>query len=166
MMSLALAGVIGLLSSTSASADPYNGTLCGVLAVSSTTATPGEQITVIGHDFAPNTAVRLTLVPAATPAGPKTHFGPVTTDSTGQFTLSITIPSNAVGSQLLSSDGIAANCPADTVTLLALGAGSSAPGGTQSPAVTGVDIALIGGLAVAALAIGLAFTLGGRRRHR
>jgi len=168
---LIAAALVGFLLPTSASADdPYNSGTCGSIAVSATVVNPGETITVTGQGFVAHKVVHLTLKPAADGTGSVKHYGPVTADSKGKFTLAIVMPKNSTGHQILSSDsvgtitrnGIKETCPADPIQLL-INAGST--GGSQPPAHTGVDIALLFGVAVVLLGAGVLFTRGGKRRR-
>jgi len=160
---LIAAAIVGFLLPSSASADdPYNGGKCASIAVSATVVNPGESITVTGKDFDPNQVVTLTLTPASNGTGVVKHYGPVNADSKGAFTLEIVMPLKSTGNQILASDGIQAGCPADPIQITI---GGTQGGGSQPPAHTGVDIALMVGVAAILLAAGVLFTRSGMRRR-
>jgi len=169
---LIAAALVGFLLPTSASADDaYNFGTCGSIAVSATNVNPGESITVTGSGFVAHKVVHLTLTPAADGTGAIKHYGPVTTDAHGKFTLSIVMPLKSTGHQILTSDsvgtitrnGVKETCPADPIQLLINAGGNG--GSSQPPAHTGVDIALLFGVAAILLGAGVLFTRGGKRRR-
>ena len=83
----------------------------------------------------------------------------------------VIIPLDARGNQLIKTDAPGKVCPADPIQIVVSGGGtggggSNPPGSGQPPAMTGVDIALLGGVAVALIAAGVLFARSGRRtRH-
>jgi hypothetical protein len=163
---------------TAAAAATYPPTTCATISVSTTQARPGQTISVTGKEFQANVTVRLYLTPsadypgtvsAAKPAGSSVLLASVTTDANGTFSADVTMPLDARGHQILSADGPGKVCPADPIQInvsAGAGGGSSAPGGGGGPpAMTGVDVALLIGVALALLAAGVLFTQGGRRKH-
>lgn len=179
-MVASLAVIVGV-GAGAANAATYPPTTCASIAVSTTTPRPGQTITVTGEDFQPNTSVKLYLTPksdfpgsvssAAKPAGSSVLLASVTTDSDGKFSAGVTMPLDASGNQVLSADGPGKICPADPIQIKvsggAPGGGSTSPGGNGGPpAMTGVDVALLVGIALVLLAAGVLFTQSGRRRSR
>jgi hypothetical protein len=149
----------------SAGAATYPPTTCATIAVSTTTPRPGQTITVTGEEFQANAQVTLTMTPYGI------TLAKVTTDSNGKFSTGVTIPLDARGHQLIHANGPGKVCPADPIQITvsggAGGGGSTGTGGTGGPpAMTGVDVALLVGVALALLGAGVLFTRGGRRsRH-
>lgn len=154
--------VLGL-GMTSAAAATYPPTTCATIAISTTTPRPGQTITVTGEDFQSNVQVTLRMTPYGI------TLARVTTDSDGKFSAGVTMPLDARGNQLIHADGAGKVCPADPIQITvkgSAGGGSTGTGGTGGPpAMTGVDVALLVGVALALLAAGVLFTRGGRRRH-
>jgi hypothetical protein len=173
VVGLMAAAVVGLLVPSSASAATPS--TCGTypvgtgasIAVSATSVNPGDKITVTGQGFDPGATVALTLYPKSDPSAVQT-IKTVTASSKGKFRTFITMPLDAVGNQILTANGNA-QCPADPVQIFVKGAGASgSPTGTGSnpgtPAMTGVDVALLIVAAGVLLGAGVIFTRGGRRR--
>jgi hypothetical protein len=162
-----LACLFAFLQAGPAGASTYPPTTCATLAVSTTTPRPGQTITVTGEQFKPNESVGIHM----TPYGIK--LAQVTTDSSGSFSAQVTMPLDARGNQLIKTDAPGKVCPADPIQIVVSGSGtggggSSAPGSGsgQPPAMTGVDIALLSGVAVALIAVGVLFARSGRgSRH-
>ena len=150
----------------SAGAATYPPTTCATIAVSTTTPRPGQTITVTGEEFQSNVQVTITMTPYGI------TLAKVTTDSNGKFSTGITMPLDARGDQLIHANGPGKVCPADPIQITvsggAPGGGSGGAGGGTGgpPAMTGVDVALLVGVALALLGAGVLFTRGGRRtRH-
>lgn len=61
---------------------------CGQMQVSSTTVVPGGTVTVSGSGFAPNSTVFIEIRPDGR------RLGQVTTDASGAFSLTVTIPAD------------------------------------------------------------------------
>jgi hypothetical protein len=156
--------VLGL-GTASADAATYPPSTCATIAVSTTTVRPGQTITVTGEQFQSNVQVSIRMTPYGI------TLATITTDSDGKFSTGVTMPLDARGHQLIHADGPGKVCPADPIQIIvsggAGGGGSTGTGGTGGPpAMTGVDVALLVGVALALLAAGVLFTRGGRRtRH-
>jgi hypothetical protein len=124
--------------------------------------TPGETITVTGKQFKGNVDVLLRLYPASDPDVTTLTKSVHTNGANGSFTTTITMPLTVTESQILTADGLA-GCPADPIQIFI-----SAPTGTgtgpHTPAMTGVDVALLIAAAGALIGAGVVFTRGGRRR--
>jgi hypothetical protein len=152
--------MFGLLA-PSAGAATYPPTTCATISVSTTTPNPGQTITVTGEQFKAGVHVTLTMTPYGI------TLAKVTTDSDGKFSAQVTMPLDARGHQLIHADGQAKNCPADPIQITVQGNGNGNGGGGNGgpPAMTGVDIALLTGVALALLVAGLLFARSGRRRH-
>jgi hypothetical protein len=150
---------LGLVSPVSAGARvtaatlDYPVTTCATLAVSTTTPTIGESITVTGKNFDPTASVHLILKSVADPSV-KYSLGTATTDSAGSFSTDVTMPDPTTGAgnyNILATSGATqspASCPADPLQLISLGtgaasasAGGGAGGGSGGgTAFTGVDV--------------------------
>ncbi len=159
-----IATVVAMLHATSATAATYPPTTCATISVSTTTPHVGEAIAVTGANFKPNVTVTLKLTPA------DEIVGTPRTDADGKFSTTITMPADSEGNQLLSAVGEPKVCPADPIHLVVSGNGGSSSsgggGGGQPPAMTGLDVALLIGIALALLGAGVLFTRGGKHRRR
>ena len=138
----------------------YPPSTCATIAVSTTTPNPGQTITVTGEQFKANVSVTITMTPYGI------TLAKVTTDSNGKFSAQVTMPSDARGHQLIHANGQGRICAADPIQITINGGGTSGGGGSGGPpAMTGVDIALLTGIALALLVAGVLFSRSGRRRH-
>ncbi|WP_330186440.1 fibronectin type III domain-containing protein [Dactylosporangium sp. AC04546] len=132
---------------------------------------PGEQITISGTGFAPNTTIKVALY--STP----TVLATTTTDGAGAFSVPVTVPAGLSGAHTLVASGVDSNGQPRYLNLAVAvstdhavdtggsGGGSSSSGGSGSLAVTGEPISSIalGGLLM--LAGGLALTVLARWRR-
>jgi hypothetical protein len=166
IVGLAIAVVVSVLfaPAAAANAEPggYGGK-CSSLAVSTTNPLPGQEITVSGQDFQPNASVRLELHTTVY------VLGTVTTDSSGSFETTVTLPDGVTGTHtIVAATGSlgGSNCPAQPVQVIHIQTGgqSSGGGGNGGTSFTGVDVAamLIG--AAVLIVAGAVFNRGGRRR--
>jgi hypothetical protein len=135
------------------------------LGTADTSLTPGQEVTVSGTGFLPNSTVSLAVY--STP----TTLGTVTADAQGAFRREVTIPSSlAAGAHTLVAAGVDAQgnprylTQAITVTT-GSGTAAAGTGGTGALAYTGASVALpaLGGLA--ALAVGGGLVVAGRRKR-
>ena len=159
-----------LLAPAARAAQPaqYPPAACPLLSVSTTNPLVGAEITVSGVNFNPNASVRLEL-------HSKIYvLKTVTTDNTGSFTTTVTLPDGVTGRhRIVAATGApdVAGCPPNPfVTIRIQGhgvAGSSAgPGGPGGTSFTGVDVLLIVLAAVVLLGVGYALNkTGGKRKQ-
>lgn len=149
---------------------PPGSTSSAQLALSTTFAHPGDTVEVSGAHYRPNEAVTIYITGSMTQCKPSTFTGGIKvgtghTNASGSFDPAVVVPNGLSGTVTVYGLG-ASLLPTDysTQPLNIAGAGGSG-GGTQPPAHTGVDIALMltaGGLLLGA---GVVFTRGGRRRR-
>jgi hypothetical protein len=151
----AQAGAAAVPTPASCQAYPIGAVPAATLSVSTTTPFPGESITVSGTNFEPHDAITIVL------SSNLIELGHVTTNASGAFSTSVTIPSNLSGSHVLSLVGAVAVCQPSPITLTIQGEGTSG-GGLPN---TGVDILAGIAIALALLTAGVALTRGGRRRQ-
>ncbi len=136
----------------------------GELSVSTTSLAPGESLRVSGDGYAPNAQVTITMFSAPV------VLGVTRADATGFFSETVTIPAGTQpGPHRIEARGEAADggilVLAVTVTVqgsAAAGAGSSA-GGTL--AGTGLDLAVMAGIAAGLIATGVALWMTRRPRR-
>jgi hypothetical protein len=139
------------------------------LAVSTTRPMMGEQITLSGANFKPDTSLRLVL-----------HTQPVvltslTVGGQGSFTTQVRLPDGVTGAHRIVAVGTPENptCPGSPVVTIRIqshgAAGSSAgpgPGGPGGTSFTGVDVLLIVIAALVLLGVGVVLNkTGGKRKE-
>lgn len=151
---------------SSANAAPY--TNAPSIAVSTTSPAEGSTITVTGTDFDANSTVNLTLYsqPYA--------LGSVTTDSSGAFAASVTLPNGVTGSHTIVGQGpsssasvsieIYSNSQGSGNASGNNAAGNNGSGSSGGLASTGFAVAGIGVVGLALLIGGSVLLLSGRRR--
>ena len=144
---------------SSANAAPY--TKAPSIAVSTTSPAEGSTITVTGTDFDANRTVDLTLYsqPYA--------LGSVTTDSSGAFAASVTLPNGVTGSHTIVGQGPSSSASVSIEIYSnsqGYGSGSSGSGSDGSLAYTGVAVAGIGVVGLGLLIGGSVLLLSSRRR--
>lgn len=124
----------------------------GDLEVPSDTAEPGGAVTISGSGYAPNTTVTITVngVQVAT----------VTTDGTGAFTATITLPTGVTGDVEIAATGTGADGETRVLsaTVTVAGDGSTLPRTGSSGTFPAVGMALV------LLCMGAAFVVATRRR--
>jgi titin len=133
------------------------------LRLSQTAASRGDRVELAGSGFGPATEVDVTL--HSNPIG----LGRVTTDSSGSFTLAITVPqAAAVGSHNVVATGVDANgaslvlsAPFEVRGAAASTRGSSGPVGLPR---TGTSSAAMVAGALLLIVIGAGFVVGARQR--
>ncbi|MFI5915716.1 fibronectin type III domain-containing protein [Dactylosporangium sp. NPDC051541] len=117
------------------------------------TAVPGEKITVLGHDFAPYSTVRISMF-----SSPVVLVDAVA-DASGDVRQEVTIPADlAAGTHTLVALGVDANGASHTVSVAVTVAASS-----SSLPVTGMAVSSMLTAALTSMAAGTALTLAGRR---
>jgi len=152
---LALLGIGAFAGPSSAASTPYPPPTCASISVSSTVVSPGEAITVDGSGFVAGATVHILF-------DSTTVLATASADANGEFSVSVTMPTDATGNHTISADGQAVNCPADPIQIeFQVGPGS----GSHTPATTGFDIFIMVAAAGVLLASGLILMRGGRRRR-
>ena len=127
------------------------------MSVSTTTPFPGQSFTLTGANFEPSgSTVTIKLDTGDVLA----H---VTINSTGSFSIQITMPAGVTGNHLILADGYAGQCPPDPVQVSVQASGNEGQGGGL--ASTGVDILTGIAIALALIAGGVLLARSGRRRH-
>ena len=141
------------------------------LVIDKTVVEPGESIRVSGGGFCPGTQVTVSLVLTGSTTGSPRALGTFTTDSSGNFVGSVTIPADTPpGSYRLESTGQSADCRATRVLSANFSVRAEQAAVARGPratgAVTGIEALpwLIGGLAVVGLGTGMVVI--SRRRSR
>lgn len=163
---LGFAAVIGLgLAAPAASAQPaYGPTATATLTCSATTVAEGATITCSGAGYDAFETVLEVIH-----SDPET-LGSVQTNATGQFTASVTIPTNiAPGTHTITDTGETSGHSASvTIDVLAPTTAAAVPPAAPSSslAFTGIDVAEVAGVGAAALAAGGGLVLVARRRRR
>lgn len=160
--------LLGSVFTLIALAGPSNAAYTPKITINSPVCTSG---TVTGSGFQPNETVTLTVTP-----GGQT-VGSATSDSTGNFTTTVTFPSSVTGTHVLTGTGaggdsastqieVNTDCGIAGQSSSRANPSSSSSNGTQGLSATGVAVWTIGGLGVLLLAAGALFTFGGRRGRR
>jgi hypothetical protein len=159
---------------STASADPAYppSNSCSLSSADGSSFTPGEHVTLIGSGFGAHAQVRLSI------STHHTSLGTVTTDATGAFRTTVTIPANlGDGSHVLTASSPTTSCSFDpTVTTPSkqgyqvVGVASTAkptgtkPTGEAGLASTGFQTATAIGVGVVVIGGGVMLLLIGRRR--
>lgn len=131
----------------------------GDLQVSATVVSAGQSITVSGQSYCPNTAVSITLT--RSPSGTPEPVGSFTTDSQGNFSGSVTIPSTtSPGSFTLKASGTSTNCSSTRVLSANLRVRSA-----RALSTTGTNVLPWLLVAAGAILIGTLFVVTARRRR-
>jgi hypothetical protein len=154
-----LAALIAMLGfATSASAAPYANQ--ATLSVSTTNPAVGGTLTVSGSGYAAGETVNLTLESASV------SLGSAVANASGDFTTSVTLPSGFSGQHTIVGTGATSGESASVVICIGScgTSGSASSGGGGGLAITGVAVAVIGGLGVLLLIGGGLMLLAGRRR--
>ena len=126
-----------------------------VVTTSTSSIGAGGSLTVSGCNFVPNEPITITLQNS-----PSVVLATTTTDSSGCFSITVTIPSNtAPGTYTISAGGLAFT----TITVTSL---VPVIATTKPLAITGADIAALSGVGAIALALGGMLILTGRRRRQ
>lgn len=127
---------------------------------SSTSSTsPGGSLTVTGSGFCPTCTITLTI--HSTPV----TLGTTTSDANGNFSTSVSIPSDtAPGNHTI----VATDPDGDTASTAILVAGSVGPtvAASSGLAFTGADISAVSAIGAIALALGGMLILTSRRRRK
>lgn len=135
-----------------------------MISLSATCATPGGSLVVTGTDFDANEGVTVTL------NGYSTALGSTTTNSSGDFSITVTIPTNATtGSNTITAtdtSGYANSAPLTLGSCVTTVAATSTTTTTSGLAFTGADIAGMAGVAAVAIGVGGILVLTTRRRRR
>jgi hypothetical protein len=166
LLAVAIASVGLLLAAPASSAVAYPPTTCPTISVSTTTPLAGATITVTGTNFIPNAHLTLKLQSNG-------HvLAHVVANAQGKFTVSVTMPANLLGSQVIVAVGGGAvpGCPADPVQTVNLQAGGQTSGGGTGggggTAFTGVDVLLLLAVAGGLVGIGIALNGASKRKRR
>ncbi len=153
---IAMLAAIGLAAFTfSSNAGAYPPGTAPTLSVGTTTPAPGGSLTISGAGLGSNLPGTITLHTTVV------TLGTFTTDSSGGFTATVTIPSDVSGTHTL----VAATSVASISITLDIG-GAAAPNGTTKPgtAFTGAAVIGVGFLGAALLVGGGILLFAGRRR--
>lgn len=147
-----------IFAASSAVAAPY--TRQPTLSVSTQTPVAGGHLTVTGTGFVNGTPVTVTLHSAVV------TLGSATPDASGNFSLSVTLPSNVTGTHTIVASGPAANDTASVTITIGTGSGTGGPtsGSGGGLSATGVAVISIGSVGVLLLGAGGLMLLFGRRR--
>lgn len=133
---------------------------CTSVSVSTTNPAVGATITVAGNGFGANDTVDITLHTTTY------NLGTATTNSSGSFSTSVTLPAGVSGQHTLTvTDPTTSQSNSVVLTIGAAGApsgGTSTGGGLSS---TGVAVISLGALGVILLAGGAVMLFAGRRRR-
>jgi len=139
---------------TSAMAYPGSGTSP---VVSTQTPTAGGQLTLSGQGCAANETLTLTLDTGDV-------LGTTTTDSTGAYSTSVTLPSGVTGHHTITVSG-SAGCSGTAGVEIQASGGGGGGGSGGGLAGTGVAVIGIGALGVVLLVGGALMLMAGRRRR-
>jgi ribosomal protein S11 len=167
-ISSALVAAIGMITlvvifAAPANAQPY--VSAPTLSVSTTTPTAGGTLGIIGTGFGVTEVVTLTLHTQTF------TLGSATTDSSGSFNTTVTLPADVIGSHTVVATGGTSGLSASAAITILAAATAAAPAAPAAPpatggiAFTGVAVIGIGLLGVALLAAGSLTALAGRRRR-
>jgi hypothetical protein len=139
-----------------ATSPPYPPTGVPYVTTSSSTVVSGGPLTVSGCSFQANESITITLQNSTSVV-----LATTTADSSGCFSITVTIPSNtAPGTYTISAGGLA------FTTITVTSAQVPVVATTKPLAITGADIAALSGVGAIALALGGMLILTGRRRRR
>jgi LPXTG-motif cell wall-anchored protein len=158
MFATALIGVLAL-SGVAGAGYPSTPFVTG----SDSTVTPGEPVTVTGHNLDPGSSATADLNSVTVALGAKT----VASDGTVSYT--VTIPSNFSGAHNITIHGLSNGLPVDLVFNFTVAAQTSPGGSTGGGAIprTGSDSTLpMTGAGIALLAAGAGAVYVSRRRRR
>ena len=137
------------------------------LAVSPSTAGPGDPVSISGKGYPANVSVTLTYTVGTTPT--VLPLGTATTDATGNFTFPWTVPAGTTASELHI---ISSACGITKTTILAISVSRkpvtttphTGPAGTTPLPTTGSDVLPLVAGGVALLVIGSLVVLSSRKR--
>jgi hypothetical protein len=158
---VAVIGMVIAAASIGVAASAYPTGTNPVISLSDTSVPQGASLTVFGDNFTPNSRAVLTLHSAPV------ALGTVSTDSNGQFSAQVTVPSSTTPGQHTIE---ALDVPTGDIaaaSLVVTGSGSSGGGGGGTGgglAGTGVAVIGVGALGVILLVGGGLMLMAGRRR--
>jgi len=158
---VAVVGMVIAAASLGMPASAYPTGVNPVIFLNKTVVEQGGSVIVTGENFTPNSNVVLTLTSVQVP------LGTVHTDSNGEFTAQITIPSTEPTGQhtVEALDTPTGDVATATLTVVAGGGTGGGTGGTGGGvAETGVAVIGIGALGVVLLIGGGLMLMAGRRR--
>ncbi len=145
----------------SAAAYGYGSTNHTSTSVTNAVVDPCSSTTITGSGFQPSESVTITLIHAPT------VLGTATTDSSGSFSASVTIPSGtAPGSYTAVSTGSSGDSASTGLTVGSGGCGVTLATSSSGLAFTGADIAAMVGVAAVAIGLGGMLVLVTRRRRQ
>ena len=150
---IAVVSVFGLALATPAFAYGPN---AATVTTSTSSIAPGGSFTVQGSNFQPNATVTVTLH-----SNPVT-LGTTTANSSGDFSIVVTIPSDTVPG---THEVIATDTAGDSASTEIVVTGTVPVATSSGLAFTGADIAALSGVGAIALALGGMLILTGRRRR-
>jgi hypothetical protein len=139
-----------------ANAAPY--TRQPTLSINVQTPAVGATVVLTGAGYLPGVQVTVTLHTAVT------TLGSVTSDASGGFTKSVTLPAGVSGTHTIVGAGTGSNDSA-SVTITIGGSSGGGTGGGGGLSSTGVAVVSIGTVGIALLIGGGLMLLAGRRRR-
>ena len=150
-------------------ASPYPpGQFC-VMAAHPDNAQPGETVTLTGSGFGANTTVVVEMQP------PPIVLGSTTSDSTGSFSITTTIPADTTGTHTLTANGVRCglvssssteNPPPPPPSTTTPPPGKTTPTSSRGGlAATGAAVWVPAGLATVLLTVGLGLSRSARSRR-
>lgn len=149
---IAALGLVALVAGP-AGAAPYTNT--PTVQVSTTNPAVGGTITLSGSGFGPNDTLRIAIGADV--------LGTTTTDSSGAYSATVTLPASLTGRQtIVITDTATGQTASVVITIGATTAGNGGGGGVSN---TGVAVMSIGGLGVLLLVGGAAMVMLGKRRR-
>jgi hypothetical protein len=156
---VAVIGMVIAAASIGVAASAYPPGTGPTISTSTSTVPQGGSLTVFGDNFSPNSDAVLSL--HSTPVG----LGTVHTDSNGQFSAQITVPSSTTpGTHTIEAlDTPTGDIASATITVTGGGTGGGGGGG-GGVAETGVAVISIGALGLVLLVGGGLMLMAGRRR--
>jgi hypothetical protein len=158
---VAVIGMVIAAASIGVAASAYPPGTGPTISTSTSTVPQGGSLTVFGDNFSPNSDAVLSL--HSTPVG----LGTVHTDSNGQFSAQVTVPSTtSPGTHTIEAlDMPTGDIASATITVTAGGTGGGGGGGGGGGvAETGVAVISIGALGLVLLVGGGLMLMAGRRR--
>lgn len=148
--------VAALFAAGSASAAPYSRQ--PHLAINTQNPGVGATVTLTGTGYVAGVHATVTL--HSTPV----TLGTATPNASGDFTLSVTLPTNVSGTHTIVASGDASNDSASVTITIGGSSGGGSGGGGGSLSSTGVAVLSIGSVGVLLLLSGATALLIGRRR--
>jgi hypothetical protein len=138
----------------SSAASPYS--TQATLSVSTQNPAMGATLTVSGSGYTPTEQVNLTL------HSQTYNLGSATTDASGDFSTTVTLPAGVSGSHTITGTAATSGMTASVSVTIGSSAGG---GGSGDLAFTGAAVLGIGGIGVALLISGGVLLLAGQRRR-